>query len=295
MLIEEVTAKRILSPVKSPTTWFGVRWNINVYRGCQHKCIYCDSRSICYGLDSNKIVVKTNAVELLRQELAGKRSKAIIGTGSMCDPYGPVELQYNLSREVLKVIFEYGFGVHIITKSDLILRDIEILKSINANNRVSAAFTLTTVDDNLAAKLEPGAPLPSKRLAAIKRLTAAGICTGVTLMPVLPYITDSEANIGNILEQAYNCGAHFIIASFGMTLRDRQRDYYYQQLDRYFPGLRQQYQNRYQDAYHCPVYNYQKLAKLHQRFCEEHLLISRMSELTSGLVEVKPEQLSLFD
>ena len=253
-MIHEIQAKTILAPVQQPDTWFGLRYNMNLYRGCQHRCIYCDSRSQCYGIDhfDRDILVKVNAIDLLRRELAGKRIKGTIGTGAMHDPYMPVEARYNLTRQALAVIAEWGFPVHVITKSNRVLRDIESLKTIN---RVLAvvSFTLTTVDDTLARQIEPGAPPPSARLAAMAALAAQGIPTGVVLMPVLPFIEDYPAHVTAIVEAAQAHGASYVIPSFGVTLRDRQRVYFYAQLDRLFPGLRARYVQQFGGQYFCPA------------------------------------------
>ncbi len=168
--MRSIEAKTMLIPSKDPDEWFGVRYVFNIYRGCEHGCIYCDSRSECYGIDDfANVQVKKNAPELLRNELARKRNKATIGTGSMSDPYGPVERQVGLTRQALEIIAEQGFSVHISTKSDLVCRDKEVLQAINRFGAASVAFTVTTCDDDLAARIEPGAPSPSRRFAAMRR------------------------------------------------------------------------------------------------------------------------------
>ena len=173
-MIREIKAKTLLASVKQPDPWFGLRYNMNIYRGCQHQCIYCDSRSECYGIeDFRDVLVKTNALELLARELAGKRSKGRIGTGSMSDPYGPVEARYDLTGRALGIIAQHDFAVHILTKSDLVRKDLPTLREMG-RARASVSFTITTADDELALKLEPGAPPPSRRFAAMRELAAAG-------------------------------------------------------------------------------------------------------------------------
>ena len=234
-MIKEIQAKVLLSHVKQPDPWFGLKYGMNLYRGCQHQCIYCDSRSECYQIENfADILVKVNGIELLRKELASKRVKGTIGTGSMNDPYMPLERELNLTGRALKVIAQFGFPVHVITKSDLVLRDLDTLCEIN-RRYAAVSFTITTTDDELAKRLEPGAPLVSNRLRAIRVLANRGIHTGITMMPVLPFIEDSEDNITQIVQKAHEHGAAYIIPSFGMTLRDRQRAYYYEKLDRLFP------------------------------------------------------------
>lgn len=251
-MIREIRAKTILSRVANG--WFGCRYNMNLYRGCQHQCIYCDSRSECYGIeDFNDVLVKVNALDLLRDELPRKRVKGTIGTGAMSDPYTPVETEYNLTGRSLEIIADQGFGAFIITKSDMVLRDLPTLRTINEATYAAVGFTITTADDELARKLEPGAPLPSARLRAIQELASAGIYTGVMLMPVLPFIEDNWANILDIVTKASDCGAQFVIPWFGMTMRDRQREHFYVCLDHHFPGLRLKYQRTYGNRYSCGV------------------------------------------
>ncbi len=193
----------------------------------------------------------------------------------MSDPYIPLEKEYNLTGRCLEIIAEHRFPLHICTKSNLILRDINVIDKIN---KVYAciAFTLTTVDDELAKKIEPGAPLPSERLKAMGILSSLGIKTGVLMMPILPFIEDNEENISNIVTQSAAYGASFIIPSFGMTLRDRQRLYYYGKLDLLFPGLRQKYEKRYDQRYSCGVSRHGKLKELFSMLCKENKISTKM-------------------
>ena len=252
---------------------------MNLYRGCQHQCIYCDSRSECYRIENfnTDVLVKANAIDLLRKELASKRVKGTVGTGSMNDPYMPLEERLNLTGRALAVIAEFRFPVHVMTKSDLVLRDLDTLCQIN---RVYAAvsFTITTADDELAKKLEPGAPLVSERFRALKTLADHGIHTGVTMMPILPFIEDDEENIRRIVEQARAHGAAYIIPWFGMSLRDRQRAYYYDKLDDLFPGLRQKYERMFGNQYSCAVPNADRLARVFNELCDRHGIATRMKQ-----------------
>ena len=276
-MIKEIQAKTLLSSVKQPDTWFGLKYNMNLYRGCGHHCIYCDSRSECYQIEDfdGEILVKTNALDLLRKELSRKRVKGTIGLGSMNDPYMPVERELALTGRALEIIAEFGFPVHIITKSDLVLRDLETLRKIN-QIYVTISFTVTTADDTLAAKVEPGAPRPSARFAAMRTLADAGIQTGVTMMPILPFIEDTEEGITAIVERAAESGATYILPCMGMTLRDRQRAYFYDRLDVLFPGVREKYERAYGERYSCDVPHaaqlYQRLHALCQRYgIAEHI------------------------
>jgi len=269
-MIKEIQAKVLLSHVKQPDTWFGLKYNMNLYRGCQHQCIYCDSRSECYRLENfNDILIKANAIELLEKELASKRVKGTIGTGSMNDPYMPLEKELNLTGRALQVIARFRFPVHIITKSDLVLKDLDTLGEIN-RRYAAVSFTIATADDGLGNKLEPGAPLVSERLKAMRVLANQGINTGITMMPILPFIEDNEENITQIVQKAHEHGAMYIIPSLGMSLRDRQRAYYYQQLDKLFPDVRKRYEKRFGERYHCPANGAERLAGIFKKLCCEY-------------------------
>jgi len=228
------------------------------------------------------VLVKTNAPALLRAELARKRVKGTIGTGSMNDPYMPLEAQLELTRRALSVIADYWFPVHIITKSDLSVRDLDVLEQIN---RVYAAvsFTVTTADDALGCQVEPGAPPVSKRFQAMAALAARGILTGVAMMPILPFIQDSEDNIVEIVTRAHASGASYILPWFGMSLRDRQRAYYYAQLDRLFPGLRARYEQHFGDRYHCAAPNAARLEQVFGACCERLGVATRLTPYSAAL------------
>jgi len=287
-MIRDITAKVILNTIRQPDDWFGLKYNMNLYRGCQHQCIYCDSRSACYQIENfSDILVKTNAVELLQEELSRKRVKGTIGTGSMNDPYMPVEAQRKLTRQALKVIAAHRFPVHIITKSDLVLRDLDILREIN-QVYAAVSFTITTADDSLGKILEPGAPQVSRRLQALRILAENGITAGVTLMPVLPFLEDSIENIQHILSLAHDAGAKYIIASFGMTLRDRQREHYYQKLDLHFPGLKGKYKQKFGFKYWAPANNYSELGRKFQDWCGELGIATRMPRYSPPQVNQMP-------
>ena len=291
-MIKEITAKTLLSSSKYPDPWFGVKYTMNLYRGCQHQCLYCDSRSECYQIeDFADILVKTNAIGLLKKELSSKRARGTIGLGSMNDCYMPLEERYRLTRQALELIARHRFPVHIITKSDLVLRDKDLLAEIG-KIYAAVSFTITTADDELAAKLEPGAPSPSRRYQAIKTLSDQGIYTGITLMPVLPFIEDNEENILAIVDRAREAGAKYIIASFGMTMRDRQRAYYYGKLDRLFPGLRERYEKRFGDQYSCGALSAGKLETVSREACARYGIATRMTQYA---MQTSQLQLGLFD
>lgn len=282
-MIKEIMARVILNTVRQPDDWFGLKYSMNLYRGCQHQCIYCDSRSECYRIeDFSEVLVKANAIELLRNELSRKRVKGTIGTGSMNDPYMPLEAQRNLTGQALQVIAEFRFPVHIITKSDLVLRDLKLLLEID-QIYAAVTFTVTTADDVLGKKVEPGAPKVSARFKAMQILAENGILTGVTLMPVLPFLEDNVENIKQIVTLAHEYGASYIIPSFGMTLRDRQRDYYYHKLDQLFPGLRRKYEKEYGHQYSVTVNNASELEKEFLALCDQFGIATHIPQFQQDL------------
>lgn len=277
--IKYIKAKTLLSHVRGNDTWFGLSYNMNLYRGCQHRCIYCDTRSMCYGVDhfDKEIHVKENALELLRKELPRKRRVGTIGFGSMNDPYMPVEKELNLTGEALKIVSEFNFPIHIITKSALVVKDIRTLAKIT---KVYAAvsFTVITDSDEEGLKLEPYASPISKRFESMSLLSSVGVHTGVTLMPVLPFITDREETIKNIVRLTKEHGGSYITASFGMTLRDRQRAYYYNKLDEIYPklDLREKYIKRFKNYYQASSPKYKKLKDIFYNECEKYGIRTRM-------------------
>jgi DNA repair photolyase len=249
---------------------------MNLYRGCQHQCIYCDSRSECYQIeDFTEIQVKVNALERLSDEIRRKKTKGTIGTGSMNDPYMPIEAEHGLTRGALEIIAGAKFPVHIITKSDLVTRDLDILQDIS-QVYAAVSFTITSADDTLACTVEPGAPVSSRRFAALEMLSARGLLAGVTMMPILPFIEDTDENVRALVRKAAAVGAHYIIPAFGLTLRDRQRSYYYTKLDRYFPGLREQYQRRYGERYWAESPHSRRLAQVFQEECARLGIAAKM-------------------
>ena len=289
-MIQEIYAKVLLNRVPQPDNWFGLRYNMNLYRGCQHQCIYCDSRSECYQIeDFSDVLVKVNAVELLKKELASKRIKGTIGTGSMNDPYMPLEKQYNLTGQALEVIHQFRFPVHIMTKSDLVLKDLETLQGIS-EVYAAVSFSITSADDDLGKQLEPGAPLVSARYRAMETLAAHGILTGVVMMPVLPFLEDNVENITALVTKAHNSGAAYVIPSFGVSLRAGSRDYYYQVLDQRFPGVREQYQQRFGNMYHCAVNNADRLREVFTELCDQFGLFTAIPQYT----QESAKQLRLF-
>lgn len=292
-----VKTKTILTKVKNEDCWFGIDYNMNLYRGCSHGCIYCDSRSNCYHIENFDMVRgKENALSILEQELSKKREKGVIGIGAMSDTYNPNEFKYEETRNALKLISKYGFGVSIDTKSDLIIRDIELLKKINTKNNVIIKFTITTPHDELSKIIEPHVCVSSKRFKAMKILSDNGIFVGILMNPVLPFITDKEEDIKELVRLASIHGAKFIHTYMGMTLRENQRDYYFDKLDMFFPGLKEKYKKYYGNRYDCMVFNSKKLYKVFTDECDKYGILYRMKDIIAAYKkeEKRSEQITLF-
>ncbi len=277
--MQTVPAKTIVTRCKS-TGWFGYAYNMNIYRGCCHGCIYCDSRSDCYRIDDfDTVRAKENALAVIRDDLRRKVRTGVVGTGAMSDPYNPFEAGELLTRHALELLNAFGFGVGIATKSDLILRDIDILQEIRTQSPVIAKLTVTTPHDALSAQIEPGAPVSSKRLQTVAALSNAGIFAGILLMPVLPFIEDDPADLLRLVDLAHQSGARFIYPGFGVTLRQNQRLWYYSQLDARFPGLKEKYQRRYGDAYHCTIPNVRRVWAAFTARCDQYGILYKMQDI----------------
>lgn len=295
--MEFIKAKTILSKIKYGNQWYGIDYNMNLYRGCSHGCIYCDSRSNCYHIENfDTVKGKDKALEILEEELIRKRDKGIIGIGAMSDTYNPQEIKYELTRGALKLISKYNYGVSIDTKSDLIIRDIDLLKEINKKNNVIIKFTITTPRDEIAKIIEPHVCTSSKRLEAIKKLSENGIFTGIMMNPTLPFITDSKEDIKKLVKLAHENGAKFIHTYMGMTLRENQRDYYFDKLDKHFMGLKEKYIKYYGDKYNCIVPNYKRLYKVFTDECAKYGILYDMKDIIKSYKkEIKSnEQIALF-
>lgn len=295
--MEFIKTKTILTKVNYGDSWYGVDYSMNLYRGCSHGCIYCDSRSNCYHIDNFDIPKgKENALAILENELSKKKDHGVVGIGSMSDTYNPLEKQYEQTRGALKLLSKYNFGVSIDTKSDLILRDLDLLKEINLKNNVIIKFTITTPNDELSKVIEPHVCVSSKRLEAIKILSDNGIFTGIMMNPILPFIADNEESIKKIVKLAHENGAKFIQTFMGMTLRENQRDYYYEMLDKNFTGLKEKYIKYYGNRYNCAVPNYKTLYKTFTNECDKYGMLYDMKDIIKAYKkEIKDnEQISLF-
>ena len=288
-MAEAIQAKQILTRVKHDE-YFGLSYNMNLYRGCQHGCIYCDSRSSCYQLgELSHIRYKENAIDLLTRELHGKKMRGTIGFGAMNDPYMPIEKEMGLSRKALGIISRFRFPVHILTKSDLVLRDIDLIKSIGEVYS-AVSFTITTANHKLCKIIEPGAPDTEARFAAIRTLRDKGIYTGLFVMPVLPFINDTLENIDSLFKMAIDNGAQYMIPYFGLTLREGSRDYFYDKLDKHFPGLKNQYHKHFGTFYECNSPNAKKLYEHFYNLAEKHGIATKMTFYQPK----EHDQLSLF-
>lgn len=287
-----VNAKSILS----------AKNGMNLYRGCSHGCIYCDSRSKCYHMDHafEDIEVKANAIELLEDALKRKRSKCMLGTGSMTDPYIPLEKEIGNVRKALSLADQYGFGFTLITKSDRVLRDLDLLKEINDKTKCVVQMTLTTYDEDLCKKIEPNVSTTRERAAVLQKLRDAGIPTVVWLSPVLPFINDTEENIRGVLEYCIEAEVYGIICfGMGMTLREGNREYFYSQLDRLFPHLKEKYIRTYGTQYQISSPRNDMLMKIFHQLCEDNGILHDNDRIFEYLCSFEEKsqyvQLNLLD
>jgi len=285
-----VKAKGILS----------ARNGMNLYRGCQHGCIYCDSRSKCYQMNHifEDIEVKENALELLEAALKSKRRPCMIATGVMSDPYTPLEEKLGMTRQALELIDKYGFGATVLTKSDRVLGDLDLFRRINHHSKAVIQMSLTCWDDGLSHLIEPNVSTTRQRVAALKAFQSEGIPTVVWLCPILPFLTDTPENLRAILEACADAGVKGIIQfGMGLTLREGNREYFYAQLDRKFPGLKQRYIRDYGIAYELPSPREPELLDIFHRFCEQYGIWHDNGRIFHYLAqyEEKASQLSFFD
>ena len=275
---------------------------MNLYRGCSHGCIYCDSRSKCYQMSHTfeDIEVKENALELLEKALLSKKKRCMIGTGAMTDPYLPLEERLRMTRGALEIIEKHGFGVAVQTKSTRILRDLDVLQRINEKGKAVVQMTLTTCDDDLCRILEPNVSVTSERVAALKQFRDAGIPTVVWLCPILPFINDTRENVQGILESCIEADVKGIICfNMGLTLREGNREYFYAQLDKNFPGMKQRYIRSYGNRYELNSPRNAELMRLFHQTCEKHGILHDVREVFTYLHTFQEKeihaQISLFD
>ena len=273
---------------------------MNLYRGCTHGCIYCDSRSECYQMkhDFEDIEVKRNAAEILEAQLVRKRQPCIIATGAMCDPYTHLEEELQVTRQCLEVIEKHGFGVAILTKSKRIMRDMDILQKINAKAKCVVQMTLTTFDEDLCRILEPSVSTTSERYKVLEACRDIGIPTVVWLCPILPFINDTEENLRGILNYCVSAKVQGIIwFGFGTTMREGSRDNFYRKLDEHFPGMKQKYIRTFGNSYECPSPNSGKLLRIFEEKCQKHSILYKTDKVFEHMYKYEQDtgQLSLFD
>lgn len=286
-----VTAKGLLSAQNG----------MNLYRGCRHGCIYCDSRSACYRMEHpfEDIEVKQNALILLEDALRRKRRPCMIATGSMSDPYTPPEEELRYTRRALELILQYGFGMTLLTKSGLVLRDLDLLQRINSQTKCVVQMTLTTWEESLCRILEPNVSTTTERFAALMKLKEAGIPTVVWLCPILPFLNDTAENINRLLDCCEQAGVRGIVQfGMGVTLRQGNREYFYRQLDRHFPGLKERYISTYGNAYVLESPNSRDLLELLHRRCRDAGILHDNSSVFRYLQEMEikqPQQMSLYE
>ena len=286
-----VTAKGLLSAQNG----------MNLYRGCRHGCIYCDSRSACYRMEHpfEDIEVKQNALILLEDALRRKRRPCMIATGSMSDPYTPPEEELRYTRRALELILQYGFGMTLLTKSSLVLRDLDLLQRINSQTKCVVQMTLTTWEESLCRILEPNVSTTTERFAALMKLKETGIPTVVWLCPILPFLNDTAENINRLLDCCEQAGVRGIVQfGMGVTLRQGNREYFYRQLDRHFPGLKERYISTYGNAYVLESPNSRDLLELLHRRCRDAGILHDNSSVFRYLQEMEikqPQQMSLYE
>ena len=295
--MHEVEVKGILSASGGLN---GAGHGMNLYRGCSHGCIYCDSRSKCYGMthDFEDIEVKINAPELLERALRKKKSRCMIGTGAMCDPYLHIEEQLRLTRRCLEIIDRYGFGLTVLTKSARILRDLDLLRHIHAQSKCVVQMTLTTYDESLCRIVEPNVSTTAERVEVLKIMRDNGIPTVVWLCPILPFLNDTEENLRGILDYCVEAEVKGIVCfGMGMTLREGDREYYYAALDRHFPGLKERYISLYGNSYVLDSPHAARLMRIFRTFCRSRGIMCQQDEIFAYLNELPEdafEQTSLF-
>lgn len=300
-----ITAKKMILPVKYEIDLFGSTHMMNIYRGCNHGCIYCDSRSECYRGgrpegDFGIVHAKEKALVLIEQELQVKRKanapEMIIGTGSMSDPYNFFEKEAQLTRGALKLFDKYKCGVGVITKSALVSRDTDLFAAISKHSPVNVGITVTTTDEELCREIEPNVSTPVERFNALKELAEAGVFCGIHMNPILPFLTDTEENICRIVRQAAENRACYVLCyGFGMTLRKGNREYYYENLNRHRPDLAEKYIQTYGSRYNCRCPNAAALAAVFEEECRNYGLLYKIKEINAAWKKEKPKQKTLFE
>ncbi len=293
-----VPAKRLLTPTRgSEDEFYYTDYTLNLYHGCNHGCVYCDTRSVCYHMDDfDTVRVKANALSLLEDELRRKRMPGVVGMGAATDPYNALEARVEVTRGALKLLRRYGFGVGIPTKSALIARDADVLAEIGRSAPVRVCFSITTADESLARLIEPGAPSPGERFAAMRALADAGVFCGLWLNPMLPFLTDTEENVRALLRQTAEAGGRYAVCHFAVTLREGDREYFFQALDAHprFAGVKRRYIDAFGLDYVCPSPEMERLVDVFDEECARLGLMWRFSEINRAMRAGLPTQTTLL-
>ena len=290
--MEFINAVKLIHKMNGGEGWFGATHNMNIYKGCNQGCIYCDSRSNCYQIkEFDRVKAKQNAPIKIDAELKNKRNKCVISMGGMSDPYNHLEETLEYTKSALQSILKYGHGVSIITKNTRVLRDVDLLLEINQSMPVSIGFTITTGNDRLQNRIERNVSSTSERFQAIQEIRKHGLYAGILMMPILPFINDTIENITSIVEQAHKVDAKYIYPSFGVTLRDNQRQYYFEKIG---PELTQKYINEFGDSYMCVSPNHKELKQHFQTLCKKYGIVYKMKDIVEGTKNhIKKQQLTL--
>jgi DNA repair photolyase len=270
---------------------------MNIYRGCTHGCIYCDSRSHCYQMkhDFEDIEIKTNAPRILEEQLRRKRKRCMVSTGAMCDPYIHLEEKLQMTRQCISLIDQYGFGLSIQTKSARILRDLDLLKSINEHSKCVVQITLTTYDEKMCKKIEPNVSTTLERVEVLEKMRDEGIPTIVWLGPILPFLNDTEENLRGILDYCVKAKVKGILCfGFGVTMREGNREYFYDQLDDLFPGLKNRYERTFSNAYECKSENHHHLMSIFNEVCSKNGIMHDSHEIFAYLRKYETKEQQLF-
>lgn len=291
--------KTILKKCSKDERNLGIDYQMNLYKGCTFDCIYCDSRSDIYHIkDFDEITSKENFFQILEKELVSKTTKGIIDFGNLSDPYNEKEKKYKITRKALELIKKYGFGVSIETKSDLILRDIDLLKEIQTKNNVIIKISIATCNDKLAKKIEPHVISSTKRFQVAKKLCQNGIYAGISFSPVLPFLTDHVENIKEMVRTSSMYKVKFIYTDMEFYLRKKVKEYYFEQLNKLYPHLIEKYKFTYKDSYLCSTLNKNELMKIFTNTCKRYGILCSPLEIVSDFkkdIQKENEQISLFE
>jgi DNA repair photolyase len=287
--------RQVLYPAKASNRWFGIDFHADLYQGCPHGCIYCDLRNLCDpSADPTEITYKTNVIDVLGTELPSLPKNSIVSLGSYADPYNAAEEELHLTRQALGLIHVNGLGVALTTKSDRILRDVDLLKKIALHSPVVVMFPVSPFTDVISQKIEPHAPKPSDRFKTMTKLTQEGLLVGIKMMPTIPFINDTEANVLNLIRAGKAAGVRFIYPSFGVTLQDRQRTHFFGMLEKEFPGLRNIYMDTFGLKTSCISIHAPKLKKAFVIECKKQKILYGMNEIVHLIRPEKNVQMKLF-